>query len=570
MKSYVRIGSLLAVVALAVSACGGGGGGGGGSVPGPIATGTPIITPTPPVTPTPTPPITSPLSLLCTSSGAPQSLGRVPEGAFAQSSQQPVARRNVPRNPDTGPQYVPNQVVVLFSRGGAPADLSADSEIARSVGGRVTRRFDFRSLGESSAVISVPSAQADAAVKKLEQTPGVEQAYRPAYRRLLSTTATLTSDPYYKGFAGGNTPPLYEAPNVPGQWDMHVICAANAWAYTQPNSTGRIIPGAIGSPNIKVAIVDTGADLTHPELSGGKVVYAETDLGVPVKNDPAMHDNEGHGTDVAGIAAGATNNAVGFASVGYNTPLMVFKVFPDPPAAGCPAQSTDPACQATETDEVSGINGAVAAGAKVINLSLGSTPRVGQTCAIAAPNEARAIAAAIAAGVVVVAASGNEALSRLDCPAGDPGVIAVGASTLDDSNPAAIGERVAGYSNYVVGSSTWGVVAPGGDPVNNDSDDLHWIENITSSTAAIKTCTPDFGNPTGPGDCRVLIAGTSQATPHVSGAVALLLAANPALTPAAIAQILCTTAVQYPDTRSGCGRLNVYRAMANVVGDPSP
>ncbi|MDP9110377.1 MAG: S8 family serine peptidase, partial [Candidatus Eremiobacteraeota bacterium] len=467
-------------------------------------------------------------------------------------------------------QYVPNQVVVLFARGQAPADLSADSEIARSVGGRIAHRFDFRSLGESSVVISVPSTQADAAVKTLQQLSGVEQAYRPTYRRLLSTTAVLTSDPYYKGFTGGNTPPLYEAPNVPGQWDMHVICAANAWAYSQANSTGRIFPGATGSASVKVAIVDTGAELTHPELSGGKIVYAETDLGVPVKNDATMHDNEGHGTDVAGIAAGNTNNAVGFASVGYNTPLMVFKVFPDPPAAGCPAGTTDPACQASETDEVSGINGAVAAGAKVINLSLGSTPNVGQSCAAAAPNEARAIAAAIAAGVVVVAASGNESLSRLDCPAGDPGVIAVGASTLDDSNPNAIGERVAGYSNYVAGSSTWGLVAPGGDPVNNDPDDLHWIENITSSTSSIKTCTPDFGNPTGPADCRLLIAGTSQSTPHVAGAAALLLAVNPGLTPAAVGQILCNTAVKYPDARSGCGRLNVYRAMASAVGDPSP
>lgn len=517
------------------------------------------------------PPITSSASLLCTSAGAPQSLGRVPEGAFARASQESIARRNLARNPDSGPQYVPNQVVVMFARGRAPADLSPDAEIARSVGGRISHRFDFRALGKSAAVINVSSGQAEAAVKTLEQNPSVQLAYRPTYRRLLSTSARFTSDPYFKGFAGGNTPPLYEAPSLPGQWDMHVICAANAWGYSQSNSTGVVYPGAIGSAGIKAAIVDTGADLTHPELSGGKVVYDETDLnGTIVPNDPTMHDNDGHGTNVAGIAAGNTNNALGFADAGYNTPLMIFKVFPDPPPGGCAPGSTSSACQASETDEVNGIDDAVKNGARVINLSLGSTPKVGQTCVQAAPLEAQATANAIAAGVVVVAAAGNESLSRLDCPAGDPGVIAAGASALDDSNPSAIGERVASYSNYVGGSSTWGIVGPGGDPTSNDPDLLHWIENITSSTSTTKTCTPDYGSTTGIIDCRVLIAGTSQAAPHVAGVVALLLSVNPALTPAAIAQILCNTAVKFPDTRSGCGRLNAYRAMAAVVGDPNP
>ncbi|MDP9111467.1 MAG: hypothetical protein M3M96_07535, partial [Candidatus Eremiobacteraeota bacterium] len=86
MKSYVRIGTFLATLALAVSACGGGGGGGTSSAPPVVATSTPIVTPTPPVVPTATPPITSPLSLLCTSAGATQSLGRVPETAFSQGS----------------------------------------------------------------------------------------------------------------------------------------------------------------------------------------------------------------------------------------------------------------------------------------------------------------------------------------------------------------------------------------------------------------------------------------------------------------------------------------------------
>ena len=68
-----------------------------------------------------------------------------------------------------------------------------------------------------------------------------------------------------------------------------------------------------------------------------------------------------------------------------------------------------------------------------------------------------------------------------------------------------------------------------------------------------------------------MIAGTSMATPHVAGAVALILSVNGSYqSPSAMKALLCSTADDLADTHQGCGRLNVYRAMATALGDLSP
>ncbi len=358
---------------------------------------------------------------------------------------------------------------------------------------------------------------------------------------------------------------------------MHVTCMANAWGYAQSaGNTFGVVPGAIGT-GVKIAIMDTGADLTHPDLLG-KVVYTATYVSTTgqVEKNP-MHDNNGHGTNVAGIAAADTNNGYGFVGAGHDASLMIYRVFPDPPNPCNGAVSTGPtSCEtsASTVDIAAAINDAVANGAKVISLSLG-----GGACPDD-PTEAAAVANAIANNVVVVAAAGNETATTIDAPACDPGVIAVGASALNDTNPVAVSEKVASYSNYSTAApTTWGVVAPGGDPDANDTnpnlptDSLHWIENLYTSTSsdpsfsAAQVCTTDpFG---GVGDCRALIAGTSQATPHVSGIAALMIGARPGMTPAKIASILCSTAININDPKQGCGRVEAYRAVARAVGDGS-
>lgn len=180
-----------------------------------------------------------------------------------------------------------------------------------------------------------------------------------------------------------------------------------------------------GDTGTVVAIVDTGIDYNHPDLSG-KVV-----LGYDyINNDADPMDDHGHGTHCAGIAAAKTNNATGVAGVGFNCKLMAVKVLNSGGSGSFSAVA-------------SGISYATANGAKVISLSLGSTGGDATTQA--------AIDNAWNNGVVVCAAAGNNGSSSPFYPAYYANCIAVGATDSSDNR--------AGFSNY--GPSWVDVGAPG-------------------------------------------------------------------------------------------------------------
>jgi len=395
--------------------------------------------------------------------------------------------------------------------------------------------------------MSDPS-RVDAAISRLRSSGGVRTVERAQFRHALAVTP---NDPYYKSFGAGA--PYDESSTQPGQWDMHVIGLSTAW--------GTIEHGA------PIAVIDTGVDVNHPDLKG-KVTYARCFVTYPSTSPqtsgPYVTDRDGHGTNVAGIAAANTNNGFGFAGAGFSAALLAFRIFPSPPSGGCQPSSTSAQCETTDVDEVSAINDAVAHGAKVINLSLGADGPL-SNCKDSV--EENAVENAIAHGVVVVAAAGNETANHLDCPAAYPGVIAVGASALEGTGNS-VTEGVAAYTNWVgstgPGSGGAYLVAPGGDPSgDSDANNLHWIENIYSSTAASPgTCGADLSGQAG--DCRILIAGTSQATPHVAGVVSLMLGLRPSLTPAQVAADLCASATNIGSSKQGCGRLNAAGAVARA------
>lgn len=440
------------------------------------------------------------------------------------------------------PAYAADDVIVRYRANASPGDVE------RALG--VLRALPLRTAadGTQTRVLDVPPETTVASfARALGERADVLSVEGDALYHEQTVLAVAPNDPHFD--------PVQ-------QWDMFDVGAPFAWGYAE------------GSPAVAIAMIDTGVDTTSPDFAGGKVQFAESIIaGTVTTGIAAVQDTDGHGTNTAGIAAAGTNDAFGFAGAGFNVGLQIYKVFPDGTAANGYASD------ARSSDVTRAIDAAVAHGVRVVNLSLGSCQVEGVDSA-----QRAAIDAALAAGVVVVAAAGNErsgsgaatdcagGSSTLDFPAGYAGVISVGATSLDDSgaplDPALATEYVASYSNAGPGLT---LVAPGGDPSaaelahTTSPDPLHWIDNLYTTTAANpnERCADTS-------DCTALFSGTSQATPHVAAAAALMLSENPALTPARIEQMLIASADDIGDPRQGNGRLDMYRALAAAAGDPIP
>ena len=498
--------------------------------------------------------------------------------------------------------------------------LSAISNPATTIDARVAslgatkfNEFDYPKTGYATRLLHVSSTSAMASVEAtLRSTAGVVSVTPSQRFAALSVSSQyLGNDPYFVGYPPGSAPaPLYQTSATGGQWDMHIVGLGDAFDYSQPSNGSGLAANAnaLGSTSVKLAIIDTGEDVTQPELAKANIVrtrcFITNEAGTSQSTSDYVVDEDGHGTDVTGIAVANPLNDYGFVGDAGNVSLMLYRVFPTPDDncyTNDEAAQNDPQCSAADTDIASAIDDAVANGANVISMSLGGTEQGENTgCPTAGtdfdPTEGTAVENAIANGVIVVAAAGNGGVEGIDAPACDSGVIAVGATGYYDgvangSNYTGTNSGVNGDSEYVASYSqygspntpdsttSWGVVAPGGDPSSTDVsgttiDYLHWIENIWTTTpydsnyegnCAASTEYAEDGN------CRTLIAGTSMATPHVAGAAALILSVNSSYdTARKMYQLLCSTADNIGDPRQGCGRLNVYHAMAVALGDPSP
>ncbi len=423
---------------------------------------------------------------------------------------------------------VPNRLYVSYRAG------SSAQSLARSVG--ALRGVDLTpTKGVSHAVVTL------AAGTNRDQAAATLRAQSGVVGVALLHTRSILSD-------GAANDPLL---NNVDQWYLYRTSTdPGGWAIT--HGTG-----------ITIAVIDTGVDLTNTDLAP-KLNKSEAIVNSIVT--PSAQDTNGHGTNVAGLATATTNNGYGYAGVGWDVHLLDYKIFPDANAFSD--------CQGADTgDEAQAIGDAIANGASVISMSLGSP----NTPANFDQAEQDAVDAAIAANVTVVAAAGNEFDNigdgaQPDYPAAYPGVIAVGASAVFDSTPnsyaSITSETVASYSN-----SGATLLAPGGDSLSdpatdcqgtNPCDILHWIEGYSTTSAGLPAdrCTEDNGV------CAVLFNGTSQATPQVAGAVALMMAehgGSRSLTPLQVTSLLTQNTDVLPglsSARQGAGRLNVAKAVA--------
>ena len=485
----------------------------------------------------------------------------------------PFVRMPVRRTPALAPATPIARQATLLEVRYAAASVAAGRvhpfALAARSGALLARTITPIDAPVRSDIVRVPAGSAAVVAARLRASAGVLSVQSVQQRYPLN--AALTPAPNDRLFD-----PL-------DQWDMYQIGMMHAWNY---GSTSPV-PVGFGLPATKIAVLDTGID-TSPSNAWAQadlishVGIMEEDV-TPVGGSgtvttpcptpylgvscPAVQDNDGHGTNVAGIATAADNNGVGFAGVAGGVTLDFYKIF-----SGSGANES-----ASTSDEATAIYRAVAHGDRAINLSLGSQPNSGPDF-----TEEDAVEYALAHNVLVVAAAGNErnqGVQGLDYPAAYPGVMAVGATALNDNNACAgaiwpnvsaacsaalptadtpaPGEFVASYSNSGPGL---GVVAPGGDPSgSSDSDDLHWISNLYSTTGSPPCSTP--------ATCYTLIAGTSMATPHVTGAAALLLSADPNLTVPQLEGLIDGTADNLNDPNQGHGRLDVYRAMAQLEND---
>jgi subtilisin family serine protease len=291
------------------------------------------------------------------------------------------------------------------------------------------------------------------------------------------------------------------------QWNLDLIESDAAHG----TSTGA---GAV------VAVVDSGVQADHPDLAGRLAPGADL-----VDGDGTPQDGNGHGTHVAGIIGAATGNGVGIASVAPGATILPIRVLGDDGSGS--------------TDQVAaGIDRARALGADVINLSLGSeVPLVG---AMGGDAIDAAIRRALQAGIVVVAAAGNNGVPVCEQPAAADGLICVGA--IDRRRQRSF------FSSFGSGLA---VVAPGGSALPAAGEDI------------LSTYPPSGYQE---------LAGTSQAAPHVSGVAALLVALG--LHGTAVGQRILDTATDLgpagPDAQYGHGLVNARAAVAGLPATPGP
>ena len=295
----------------------------------------------------------------------------------------------------------------------------------------------------------------------------------------------------------------------------------------------RVWESGFTGSGVKVAILDTGLDAGHPDFADRLTAWR--DFVEPDNQD--AKDPNGHGTHVAGIAAGSGQASGGrYRGVAPEASLVIARVL-------------DGGGNGRTSQVMAGIEWAVAQGAQVINISLGGPPYPADgTDALSTLCNA-----AVEAGVVVCAAAGNMGPSghTVGAPGAAERVITVGACVAD---PAAALDSVAEFSSR--GPTGSGRVKP--DLV---MPGVGLVAPLAAGTS--------LGTPVG--QQYMSLSGTSQATPVATGVVALLLQANSRLTPDEVKLRLTRGAHRLPDATAneqGAGRGDAYNTFVSAEGTP--
>jgi subtilisin family serine protease len=339
---------------------------------------------------------------------------------------------------------------------------------------------------DPGADLSDALAGMDAQVRKIGDALRV---VRVAPGRVAAATAALRTAPGVRSVEADRWRPWQVEPSDPlftQQWSLSMARVPTAWDHT------------VGTRSVRVALIDSGVDATHPDLRANVVEQVDMSGGVPLQRGRAV-DNDtcgiGHGTMVAGIVGALGNDGQAGVGVLWKVGIVDLAVSSRTTPGSCGGAS-DSAILAALHYAIYNRDGAV----DVVNLSVGGRQ------AYCPEAYERAIAEARTRGVLVVAAAGNSGVGSAQVPASCPGIVSVGAVGRD-------GLR-APYS----AANPWvDLVAPGG----SDAADGQGLILTTRRGGGWSTT-----------------QGTSFAAPFVTGVAALLRSARPALTPDELESIL--------------------------------
>lgn len=370
--------------------------------------------------------------------------------------------------------------------------------------------------GLTTRVSSLDHSLASLGAIGFENLKGISNTYRLKFEKgtnILKAVEMLNADPaveyaepdYLAKYAAAPDDPRYNE-----QWGLSKVQAEGAWDQTS------------GSTSIVIAIVDSGVDVTHVDLTPNLWINPGEVVGNGIDDDNNgfiddyqgwnfvdatnnVQDYIGHGSLVAGVAAARTNNATGIAGVCGNCRIMPVKI-------------TQLSGFANYSDIAAGIYYAANKGARVINLSVG-----GYSDSVTVKT---AIQYALGKNIVVVGGAGNDNLSSPFYPAAYDGVIAVAGTDANDIK---------------VNSSNFGL----------------WVDVSAPGKDILSTTLGDYSSDT----------GTSYATPFLSGAAGLILSQHPDWSPTMVrSQLMHTTDgldVTNPTLVGmlGSGRLNLTAAV---------
>ncbi|MDG2149957.1 MAG: S8 family serine peptidase [Planctomycetota bacterium] len=303
---------------------------------------------------------------------------------FAQSNDTSQSATTLRLVPWRGLRAVANRAVVRYEPG---LTLHQRTALHEQLGARA-----LATLGSEMAVLELSEEDSlQLQLARLRQHDGIRYADPDVAIPTVAFMPTVSLPPL-------SPPPLSPSgpsdPKANLQWALDRVRAQEAWEHAQ------------GNPEIVIAILDSGVDSAHPDLSA----HVAWELDLYAGDDDAT-DTHGHGTHAAGLAAAATNNGVGIAGAGYACRYAAYR---------CGEGTTLPSSMI-----LAGIYDSITRGAHVLSMSFGLYQDL--------PSLKDALQAAAEAGCVLVAAAGNDAQDVPFYPAAYPSVIGVAASAPNDS-----------------------------------------------------------------------------------------------------------------------------------------